>query len=77
MLKPHYVVSSTIDCIGYQMSKMYVRFLSGATYSYDAVPYDLYDGLKKAESCGQFLHRFIKKANFHYNKLDNDPFLST
>lgn len=74
MLKPHYVVSSTVDCVGYHLSKLYVRFLSGVAYSYDAVPYDLYDALKKAESCGQFLHRFIKKGGFHYTRLDNDPF---
>ena len=76
MLSPNYVVSSTIDCIGYQMSKLYVRFRSGAIYRYEAVPYNLYEALLKAESCGQFLHRFIKKGNFHYTRLEHDPFVS-
>ena len=72
---PNFVVSSTIDAIAWMSQTLYVRFRSGATYAYDGVPYDLYDGLKKAESCGRFLHLFVKKAGFRYTKLDHDPFV--
>lgn len=76
MLSPHYVISSTVNALGYSLGKLYVRFNSGVTYSYDEVPYSIYDALKKAESCGQSLHRLVKKAHFHYQKLDSDPFTS-
>ena len=75
-LLPHYVVSTTIDAIAWASKTLFVRFRSGATYTYDNVPYDIYDGLKKAESCGRYLHIFIKKAGFRYTKLDHDPFAS-
>lgn len=75
-MTPTYVVSSTINAIGYSLGKLFVRFKSGTSYSYDNVPYDIYDALKKAESCGQFLHRAVK-GKFKYTRLSNDPFVTS
>lgn len=75
-LLPTYIVgSSTIDAVAHQLGKLYVRFKSGSYYSYEAVPYDIYDALKKAESAGQFLHRMVK-GKFAYTKLESDPFMA-
>ena len=74
MLHPTFIVSSTIDAIGYQLGRLFVRFKSGAAYAYEGVPYDIFDALKKAESAGQFLHRMVKNR-FRYTRLDFDPFV--
>ena len=73
MLQPTYVTSSTIDAIGFQLGKLYVRFKSGATYMYDAVPFAYFVSLKEVESAGRFLNKFIK-GKHHYTKLEHDPF---
>lgn len=41
----------------------------GATYHYDDVPQEVYDGLCNAESIGRFFHRAIKPAPFKYRKI--------
>ena len=72
-MQPTYVTSSTIDAIGFQLGKLYVRFKSGATYAYDAVPFAYFVSLKEVESAGRFLNKFVK-GKHHYTKLDHDPF---
>jgi hypothetical protein len=70
---PTYVVSDNIDCIGYQLGKLFIRFKSGAAYAYDGCPYTYFDALQKVESAGKFFHSFIR-SKLHYTKLETDPF---
>lgn len=72
-LHPTYLVSENLDCIGYKLGQLFIRFRSGGIYSYDKVPFDYYSALQKAESAGKFFHKFIR-GKFHYTKLDKDPF---
>lgn len=74
MIQATHVLSSTIDAIGYHMGRLYVRFLSGTSYSYDNVPYAYFEGLRVAESAGHYLHHVIKKGAFNYKRLELDPF---
>lgn len=72
-MEKHYVVSSTIDCLGYAHATLYVRFKSGCSYSYDGVNYSVFDALSKAESVGSSFHRLIK-GKYRYTRLGYDPF---
>ncbi len=74
MLAPTYLTSSNIDAAGYQKGRLYIRFKSGCTYSYDKVPYDRFDGLCDAESAGQFFHREIL-GKYQHTKMEQDPFI--
>ena len=69
-----YVTSSNIEQIGHENDTLYIRFRSGGVYSYSDCAYTFFDALKKAESAGQFFHRWIKKK-FRYMKLSTDPFV--
>lgn len=76
-ITPVFVVSSTIDCLGYMADKIYIRFKTGATYSYDAVPEAMFWALQKAESVGSFFHHNIRKnPDIHYTKEPIDPFVA-
>lgn len=70
---PTYLVSDNLDCIGYRLGQLYIRFKSGVSYVYEACPFDYFDSLQKVESAGRFFHQFIR-GKFHYTRLDNDPF---
>jgi hypothetical protein len=70
---PTFLVSENLDCVGYKLGQLFIRFKSGIAYSYDGVPFDYYDAIQKVESAGKFFHRFIR-GKFHYSKLDSDPF---
>lgn len=72
-LVPTYLVSENLDCIGYRLGQLFIRFRSGGTYSYDKVPFDYFDALPKVESAGKFFHQFIR-GKFRYTRLDSDPF---
>jgi hypothetical protein len=37
-----------------------ITFTSGETYSFDAVPQTVFEGLRKADSPGKFYHQNIK-----------------
>lgn len=72
-VKPVFVSSSTIDCIGYVAGKLLVRFKTGTAYSYDACPYTYFAALQSVESAGKFFSKNIR-SKFHYTKLQADPF---
>ena len=72
-LVPTYLVSDNLNCIGFRLAKLFIRYKSGGAYSYDNVPFDYYDALQKVESAGKFFHAFIR-GKFRYTRLDKDPF---
>lgn len=65
-----YVVSSNLDHVGYDDEKevLDITFLSGSTYRYYDVPYDVYQGLVDATSKGRFFWRNIRN-DFNYQRL--------
>ena len=56
------VESSNILELGYDepAEVLYVTFKSGATYTYDGVPYYAYEELLHADSIGQYFNKQIK-----------------
>ena len=73
MLVPTHLTSSNLDVAGYRQGRLFIRFKSGCTYSYDRVPFECYQGLVDADSCGQFFHREIR-GKYQYTKMEQDPF---
>lgn len=69
MPEMHSVESSSIEAIGYDEESMelHVRFLgSGATYVYQNVPREAFDGLMMADSKGTYLSREVRnRYEFH------------
>lgn len=74
-MRPHYVVSSNINALGYSRGKLFIRFSSGVSYNYDKVPFPVFRALEQSDSVGSAFHRLVR-GKFQYTKLDNDPFLS-
>lgn len=72
-LEPTYLKSENLDCIAWVADKLFIRFRSGGSYSYDNVPFDYFDSLQKVESAGKMFHQYIR-GKFRYTKLENDPF---
>lgn len=66
-MKMNTVVSSNIDSAGYDAASMtlYVKFKSGALYSYARVPVAEYQALLAAGSKGSYLNAHIKKQFEH------------
>ena len=64
MPEMQYVDSSNIDQVGYDADAMelHVQFRDGATYVYQQVPVEVFDGLLTAASKGSFLNREIKNV---------------
>lgn len=72
------VKSSNIAAVAYEETptppyrRMYVRFKSGAVYSYDGVPRGLYDGMLAAPSKGEYLFAVIRRkgtdSEFAYDR---------
>ena len=60
MLVPTHLTSSNLDVAGYRQGRLFIRFKSGCTYSYDHVPFECFQGLVAADSSGQFFHREIR-----------------
>ena len=54
------VSSSDISSIGYEGSKLHIRFHSGGLYAYYNVPLSVYNGLMSAGSKGRYFHANIK-----------------
>lgn len=54
------VKSSNIAAVGYKDGKMQIQFKGGGLYSYNNVPVDVFERLKKAPSVGKFFHRNVK-----------------
>jgi len=65
------VDSSTIESIGYDDNSqiVYVRFINGGLYSYHDVPFDEYENLLNASSCGSYLHNYYK-GTYSYEKIE-------
>ena len=63
IMQREHVVSSNIESIGYENSTLEIRFLSGGTYQYFAVPQHVYDELMAAESKGKY---FASRIKDHY-----------
>lgn len=57
-----HVESSAIEMIGYddRVNVLAVKFTTGVTYLYSAVPRSMYEQLMAAESKGTFVNRIIK-----------------
>lgn len=72
---PTYLVSDNLDCVGFRLGTLFIRFESGISYSYAGVPFDYFDALQKVESAGRFFHAYIR-GKFHYTKLEADPFVA-
>ncbi len=71
MIDMHYVDSSNIEAIGYDVDtqQVHVRFLkSGATYVYYDVEEWRFDEFRQAESKGEYLNENIKGA-YQYSRL--------
>ncbi len=64
-------VSGTIAATGYDPERrtLTVKFKSGGTYEYAAVPQEKYDRLMAAPSLGAYLHTHIKPSH-RVRKLD-------
>lgn len=72
-LEPVYLTSSNLDCIGWLADKLFIRFKTGESYSYDDCPRDYFHALQSVESSGKFFCRFVR-GKFSYTKLPSDPF---
>lgn len=62
------VVSTNLAAVAWDGEDLWVRFLDGRTYCYLRVPQDVYLGLLRADSKGQYLDRNVKKAGYEYTK---------
>ncbi|HLO55364.1 MAG TPA: KTSC domain-containing protein [Saprospiraceae bacterium] len=64
------VTSTNIASIGYDdnTSTLEIEFLNNSIYQYFEVPQQIYEGLMKADSHGQFLAQNIKGV-FRYSKV--------
>lgn len=61
------VDSSHLRAVAYceQTHMLGIEFKSGAMFSYEDVPMDVYSGLVGASSVGQYFDRVIKKSGFY------------
>ena len=46
MLVPTHLTSSNLDVAGYRQGRLFIRFKSGCTYSYDHVPFECFQGAR-------------------------------
>lgn len=62
MVKMDLVESSNIASIGYEpeIKKLHVKFKSGGLYTYDNVPFEVYESFLKSESKGRFFQQSIR-----------------
>lgn len=56
------VESTNLDMVGYDNDneELHVKFKGGAEYTYQEVPYEVYQGLLNAVSKGKYLNQSIK-----------------
>ena len=71
MIERTSVNSSSISSIGYDSQKqtLEIAFRNRSIYRYFGVPEHLYEGLMNADSHGKYLDRYIKKADYRYERL--------
>lgn len=60
----HPAISSNIAAAGYDAASrtLEIRFSNGATYRYQDVPKEVYEGMWKSESMGKFVAANIAKS---------------
>jgi hypothetical protein len=69
-MKRKAVESSNIASVGYKVTErtLEVRFNTGSIYQYTDVPKVVYEGLRDAESKGQFFYQYIRGV-FDYTRI--------
>ena len=69
-MKRESVESSNIASIGYDEAShtLEIEFLNGNVYQYFDVPKNIYEGIMKASSHGEYLASQIK-GNYRYSKV--------
>ena len=72
---PEYVISSNIDCLGYDHGNLFIRFRNGHVYKYPKVAPSVYHALKDSESVGKSFHSLIR-GKYEYEQLAVDPFVA-
>ena len=67
------VESSNIERVGFDPEKndLFVKFLSGGTYSYADVDEDIFDNFVRAESKGKYFLDYVKPDYIH-TRLDEE-----
>lgn len=64
--------SSNIAAAYYNKNNLLLQvdFISGSTYLYEDVPYQVIERWMEAESVGQYFNKHIRSANYRYSRLD-------
>ena len=65
--------SSSISFAKRENDKLTIRFKSGSTYTYNAVPAKVIDGLWNAESAGSYFYKNIR-GQYTTNKVEESAF---
>lgn len=70
MINLQSVESSNIAAVGYDQDAevLYIEFKNGTTYTYDMVPFAVYQSLMDADSIGSFFHLNIRTV-YEYTKV--------
>jgi len=65
------VESSNIASIGYnsQTNSLFITFVSGKEYEYYDVPFEVYEGLRDADSVGSYFWKNVRNASYGYSAL--------
>lgn len=69
-LEWHLADSSNVGAFAWQDDTLFVRFLSGALYTYDDVSEEVFKAMLAAPSKGKFLNRYIKPRTGFLKVLD-------
>lgn len=64
------VSSSNLNAVGYENGTLKVAFNNGSAYIYSNVPHNVFDGLMQASSKGSYFDQHVKKAGYHYTKVN-------
>lgn len=62
------VKSSNLDAVGYRNSTLFLRFKSGALYTYDDVPEEVYKAALAAESPGNWFRSNVMGRYKHHQR---------
>lgn len=65
-------VSSNIAAIGFNDTRLYIKFNNGRVYVYFDVPEGVYDQMTKAESVGKFFHSDVRNAYPNQSEVSVD-----
>jgi len=71
MIEMQPVESSNLAAVGYDepAEVLYIEFKSGSTYTYENVPYYVYEELLSADSKGQYFHKYIR-SEYEFHKVN-------